>query len=259
MADAPPATVKSAMRTLDILEFLVRQRRPLAAHEVATALSIPVSSLAYLLSTLCERGYLERVGRAYRPGPALARLHPLSAEPTLAERVGPLVRTLRIQLNETAGFFVRRGFEIEALASEIGLHALRYTLEIGQRAPLHSFAAGKALLATMPPAELDDYLAAAPRTEFTSHTLAEAEALRAEIAAIRASGIARTQEEHAPGIIGIGRAAIGADGVAIGAFSVAIPVARFDEDVEERAIKLLSRSAELLAASDGGPSPASPA
>ena len=36
----------------------------------ATALSIPVSSLAYLLSTLCERGYLERSGRSYRSGPA---------------------------------------------------------------------------------------------------------------------------------------------------------------------------------------------
>jgi IclR family acetate operon transcriptional repressor len=249
MADVAPSTVKSAMRTLDILEFLVRQRRPLAAHEIATALAIPVSSLAYLLSTLCERGYLERSGRNYGPGPALAKLHPLSMEPTLAERVDPLVRTLRIQLNETAGFFVRRGFEIEALASEIGLHALRYTLEIGQRAPLHSFAAGKALLATMQPAELDEYLIAAPRDEFTPRTLAEADTLRAEIVAIRKSGIARTQEEHAPGIIGIGRAAIDHDGVALGAFSVAIPITRFDADVEARATKLLIRSAELLAAS----------
>lgn len=254
MAEAAPATVKSAMRTLDILEFVVQQRRPMAAHEIATALSIPVSSLAYLLATLCERGYLERSGRSYGAGPALARLHPLSVEPTLAERVQPLVRTLRIQLNETAGFFVRRGFEIEALASEIGLHALRYTLEVGQRAPLHSFAAGKALLASMAPAELDEYLAEAPRHEFTPHTVAEGDALRAEIAAVRESGISRTQEEHAPGIIGIGRAAIAGDGVAIGAFSVAIPIARFTEEVEARAIKLLCRSAELLAASgEAGP------
>lgn len=248
-ADAPPATVKSAMRTLDILEFVVRQSRPLAAHEIAAALAIPVSSLAYLLSTLCERGYLERSGRSYSPGPGLARLHPLSAEPSLAERVAPLVRTIRIQLNETAGFFIRRGFEIEALASETGLHALRYTLEVGQRAPLHSFAAGKALLATMGEAELDEYLRTVPRHEYTPHTLAEAEALRGEIAAIRESGIARTQEEHTPGIVGIGRAAV-SDGAALGAFSVAIPVARFNQDVEARAVKLLSRSAELLAASN---------
>lgn len=250
MADAPPSTVKSAMRTLDILEFVVRQRRPMAAHEIATTLSIPVSSLAYLLSTLCERGYLERSGRSYRSGPALAKLHPLSTDPTLAERVQPLVRTLRIQLNETSGFFIRRGFEIEALASEIGLHALRYTLEVGQRAPLHSFAAGKALLAAMTPAQLEEYLRTAPRSEFTSHTVAEADALRAEIATIRESGIARTQEEHAPGIIGIGRAAV-CDGDVLGAFSVAIPVARFNEEVEGRAIKLLCRSSELLAASGG--------
>lgn len=254
---APPSTapVKSAMRTLDILELVVRQSRAMAANEIAAALAIPVSSMAYLLTTLVERGYLERSGRHYGPGPALARLNPDSREPTLAERVAPLVRSLRAQLNETSGFFVRRGFEIEAVASEIGLHALRYTLEVGQRAPLHSFSAGKALLATLDDAEFEHYLAAAQRTAFTPNTLVDADALRTEIAEVRESGIARTREEHTPGIFGIGHAVV-VDGTALGAFSVAIPAARFDAAIEDRAIRLLQRAAELL--KTAGVSPEAP-
>lgn len=245
-----PATVKSAMRTLDILEFLVAQGRPLAAHELSTALAIPVSSLSYLLSTLAERGYLERAGRRYAPGPALARLQPAAAARSLGERVAPLVRGIRMQLNETAGFFVRRGHAIEALATEIGTQALRYALDVGHQAPMHSFSAGKALLAAMPPDELDRYFAETERMGFTPSTIVDEAAMRVELAAVRRTGIARTREEHTPGIMGIGCAAR-VDGEVAGAFSVAIPLARFDAEVERRAVGLLTQAAELLGRPEG--------
>jgi len=247
MSSSPPTSVKSAMRTLDILELLVRQRQPMAAHEIAASLAIPVSSLAYLLGTLVDRGYVERSGRRYAPGAALARLNPAAGEPNLTERVAPLVRSLRLQLNETAGFFVRHDHEIEAIASETGMHALRYTIDVGERAPLHSYAAGKAILATFAGRELDDYLRNVPREAFTANTIIDADALRVEIETVRRSGIARTREEDTPGIVGIGRAAI-ADGVPLGAFSVAIPLARFDATIEARVIKSLGRACDLLAA-----------
>jgi IclR family acetate operon transcriptional repressor len=246
-----PATVKSAMRTLDILEFLVAQGRPLAAHELSTALAIPVSSLSYLLATLVERGYLERVGRRYAPGAALGRLQPAAAGRSLADRVAPLVRSVRTQLNETTGFFVPRGHAVEAVVSEIGNQALRYTLDVGQQAPMHAFAAGKALLATFAPAALDRYFAESERRAFTPNTIIAEGAMRAELDAIRATGIARTREEHTPGIIGIGRAAT-LGGAVVGAFSVALPLARFDADAERRIVALLTRATELLAEAEEG-------
>jgi predicted ArsR family transcriptional regulator len=68
MADAGTTTshVKSAMRTLDIIEYVVARGSPAVAQEIASALAIPVSSLSYLLATLVERGYLAREGRNYR-------------------------------------------------------------------------------------------------------------------------------------------------------------------------------------------------
>lgn len=246
MADpAPPPTVKSALRTLDIIEYVVSRGRPLVAQEIAAALLIPVSSLSYLLNTLVERGYLARTGRRYAPGLGLERLQATAPVFTLADRVAPLVRALRIQLNETASFFVRQEWTVEALATETSDHALRYAVPTGGGAPLHAFSAGKALLAAMSDQELRRYFATAERAAFTPATIVGEAGLRAEIAGIRASGIARTSEEHTPGIVGLGRAArIG--GEVVGAFSVAIPLVRFDAAVERRASDLLTRTAELL-------------
>ena len=247
MADtSAPATVKSAIRTLDIIEYVVARARPLMAQEIANALAIPVSSLSYLLVTLTERGYLLRQGRRYSAGPGLERLQAHAPAFTLTETVAPLVRTLRIQLNETSSFFVRRGWQVEALATEPSEHALRYAVQNGANAPLHGFSAGKALLAAMLDDELDRYFAESERRAFTETTIVSESELRADIARIRESGIARTREEHTPGIYGLGRVAR-IDGEVVGAFSVAIPTVRFDAEVERRATALLIKTADLLA------------
>lgn len=234
------------MRTLDILELLARQRRPMAAHEISVTLGIPVSSLSYLLSTLAERDYLARERRTYKLGPAVSRFHSGGAEPDLAERAAPIVRALTRELNETAGFFVPRGFDVEAVASEIGQQALRYTLDVGRFAPMHSFAAGKALLAALPEKQLKLYFRTVEREAFTPATLTDEKALRAALAEIGRTGIARTRDEHTPGIAGTARAAF-IDGKAVGAFSIAVPLTRLTPAMERRIEQHLARAVSLLA------------
>ncbi|MCW2337956.1 IclR family acetate operon transcriptional repressor [Sphingobium sp. B2D3A] len=244
-AKAESSSVKSATRTLDILEYVVSSGRPVSAAEIALSLAIPVSSLSYLLGTLVERGYLLRSGRLHSPGPALARLNPAPEAIPLKDRVYPVLRSVSRQLNETVSFFVRHGENMEAIAGEVAPQALRYTIEVGRLVPLHAFAAGKAILAALDPQELDAYFAAASRAAFTPQTrTAEAE-LRRELAQIAQAGIARTAEEFTPGIIGIGHA-VHVGGSLVGAISAAIPVARATPDLEQRAAVLLTQAAQAL-------------
>ncbi|HWJ71334.1 MAG TPA: IclR family transcriptional regulator [Sphingobium sp.] len=245
MRKAEPSSVKSATRTLDILEFVVGSGRPVSAAEIASALSIPVSSLSYLLATLIERGYLTRNGRSHLPGPALSRLNPGEAAGALSDRVSPVVRSVSLQLNETVSFFVRHGLEMEAIAGEVAPQALRYTIEVGRLVPLHAFAAGKAILATFDEEELARYFAASNRAAFTAYTLTSEAELREELARVARTGVSRTEEEYTPGIIGIGRA-VWLGGMALGAISVAIPAARTSAALEERAMELLKRAADAL-------------
>ncbi|WP_294289221.1 IclR family transcriptional regulator C-terminal domain-containing protein [uncultured Sphingomonas sp.] len=233
------------MRTLDIIELVIARGRPLVAQEISSGLGIPVSSLSYLLSTLVARGYLRRDGRRYAPGPGLERLQVRDHAFSLVDMVAPLARTLRVQLNETSSFFVRKGWELEALVTETSDHALRYAVPPGAHNGLHGFAAGKALLAAMSDDELDRYFRETERTAFTDATVTEEELLRAQVEEVRRTGIARTQEEYTAGIVGLGRAVI-VDGVPVGAFSVAYPIVRHDPELEARIVDLLVKTAGLI-------------
>ena len=245
MAEAPSSQVKSATRTLDIIEYVVAHNRPLVAQEIAVALGIPVSSLSYLLGTLVDRGYLNRDGRRYSAGPGLQRLQARSGGFSLAERAAPLVRTLRVQLNETTSFFVRSGWDVEAIVTETSDQALRYAVPTGSRLPMHALASGKALLAALPDDELDRYFAEAERERFTPATVTGEKALRREIEQIRETGFSLTDEEFSLGIRGIGRV-VTVGGEAVGALSVAVPKARFDEATQARVMLLLERTGSLL-------------
>lgn len=245
-ANTSQAPVKSAMRTLDVIEFVVAHPSGVIAQEIAAALQIPVSSLSYLLATLTERDYLARDGRRYAAGPGLERLRVRRDELPLADRVAPLVRALRGELNETTSFLVRVGDDCEALVTEASAHALRYAIEPGSRRPMHALSAGKAILSALPENELETYLATSRREKLTPHTIVEADALRAQVVAIREAGFASTSEETTPGICGIATPAH-VDGRIVGAFSVAVPLVRFDAAVETRIKTLLARTAAALA------------
>ncbi len=239
-------SVKSALRTLDIIEFVVAHPQGPIAQDIAAALEIPVSSTSYLLGTLAERGYLVRDGRRYRAGPGLARLTVAEAALTLADRVEPLVKLLRSELDETASFMVRRGWEIEALVTEASGQALRYAIEPGHRKPLHSLAAGKAILAMLPEAELARYFAEVPRERHTRLTLVEEGPLRAALAEVRKSGLAEAHEENTPGICGLAAPAW-LNGEAVGAFAIAVPEVRFHPKLAAKAKAALVRAAQALA------------
>ena len=245
MAEAPSSQVKSATRTLDIIEYVVAHNRPLVAQEIAVALGIPVSSLSYLLGTLVDRGYLAREGRRYSAGPGLQRLQASPGGFSLAERAAPLVRTLRVQLNETTSFFVRSEWDVEAIVTETSEQALRYAVPTGARLPMHALASGKALLAALPDDELDRYVAETERQRVTPATVTSEKALRREIGEIRQTGFAVTDEEFSLGIRGIGRV-VTIGGEPVGALSVAVPKARFDEAVQHRVMDMLERTAGLL-------------
>jgi IclR family transcriptional regulator, acetate operon repressor len=241
-----PNPVKSALRTLDIIEFVVAHPQGPIAQDIAAALDIPVSSLSYLLGTLVERGYIVRAGRQYRPGPGLERLAVSPRTLTLAERVRPLVRLLRSELDETASFMVRSGWQAEALVTEASGQALRYAIEAGNLKPLHALAAGKAILSALPEAELQRYFAEAPRPAFTAQTVTDEAPLRAALETIRREGLAEAHEENTPGICGLAVPAW-LKGEPVGAFAVAIPEVRFDPALAARAKAALTRAAAALA------------
>src|SRR5882724_6374954 len=145
--NAPPV-VKSAIRAIDILEFVAAAEAPPAFAEIGSSLDIPNSSLFYLLNTLMQRGYLQQEdGRGYSLGPAVSGLaNAVNAPASWVASVAPLVDQVWNKVQETTSYMERRGEEIECLISKLAPHSLLPVHRVGQRAPLYVFSGGKIIL-----------------------------------------------------------------------------------------------------------------
>lgn len=238
--------VKSAMRTLDLIEFVVARPSGVVAQEIAAALAIPVSSLSYLLATLVERDYLRRQGRQYFPGEGLNRLRLPLGEHSLVERARPVLKTLRSQVNETASLFKLAGWEVEAVLTETAGQSLRYSIDVGSRGPLHAFAAGKAILSMMSDEMLETYFAETKRDRYTEHTICERKRLMKEIELARKAGIAVARNEHTLGITAFATALQHAGTDAPMAISIAAPSLRMTAEAETLIVEALHRTAQVL-------------
>ncbi len=194
--------VKSADRTLAVLEWLATQSGGRSLSEISRALGIPVSSLHAILRTMEGRGWLEtgrdgdhfgigvealRVGSAYsRADDVLAR-----AEPVLDwinERTGEAVHYGRID-----------GAHIVYLAKRESLHPLRIYSSIGRRIPAHAAALGKAILAGHSDEEVRSILGPS-LPALTNRTRTTIDELITDLARARRLGYATETEESDQGL-----------------------------------------------------------
>jgi DNA-binding IclR family transcriptional regulator len=142
--------VKSAARTLEILERLaVAQERP-TLGQLARDLGIPKSSLRAILQTLEGRGWVETDatggrfglgGRALLVGAAY-----VDADDVVAVAAGTLDH-LAATFGETVHLARLDGTDIVYLAKRESRHSLRLFSAIGRRLPAFTTALGKAVLA----------------------------------------------------------------------------------------------------------------
>jgi len=249
--------VKSADRVLDVLELLAERGREMSHTELAAALAIPKSSLSHLLRNLAARGYLRLSdARGYALGPSVTVLARRSVQTfDLVALARPIVDRVRDATLETVGLNVLRDDETECLYSATGTLPLLYTMRIGDRAPLYATSSGKVLLAHLPEAKREAYLARVRFAPFTPHTLRSIAKLRAQLAAVRAEGLGYSREEFTAGIVGMAAPVLNAASEPVAAINVATPSVRFDEAAKTRIGALLKRAAAELTRALAGVAP----
>ncbi|MCC8934964.1 IclR family transcriptional regulator [Bradyrhizobium ivorense] len=152
------ATIKSARRVIEIMEFFDRKRRPIGLKEICDGLGYPVSSGAAMLKSLMLLGYLEydKASRTYLPTMRIAVLGRWVADQLFSEaRMLPLMEELRERTRET----IILGTQSEIRAQYV--HVLRspqplsYSAEPGSLRPLTRSGVGLVLLSTKSDPEID--------------------------------------------------------------------------------------------------------
>lgn len=238
-ADEPFTPVKSADRTLDVLEALAAAG-PLSRTDLAARLGIPRSSLHGILHTMEHRGWLEMdAGRAtYRLGMrSLIVGAAFVDEDLVVARTSPILDELAAATGETVHLGRLVGAEILYMAKRESVHPLRMFSAVGRRLPAHATALGKALLAQRTD---DEVLSVLPATiePITANTLRTPAAVLRSLDAVRTSGYAIDNEEATIGLRCFA-VALPFRSPAADAISVSIPIARLDPTVEDDVVARL--------------------
>ena len=200
---ADGGAVPAVTRAAAILAVLADgQGRPVSVSELARQLGLPKSSTANLCLALESERLVARVDAGYLLGRRLVELGGayLSTVDQIQEFYAACRRQPTIS-GLTARVAVLDGLDVLYLARFDGSQPIRLTANIGDRFPANCTATGKALMAAMSPAALDERLRGRRTLPgLTAKSVTDPAALRAELAETRTRGFALDDEETTPGV-----------------------------------------------------------
>ena len=218
----------AAERVALVLQAFDRPASDLGVTQVAAITGLDKSVVHRILATLVAHGFLQHdaaTTRRYRVGIGVWRL---------GQRYAPARSTLPMIVSQLQRIVDKHGvtgyiaalddIDIVYLALVTGSGPLRVHVDVGHRLPAHRTALGKALLADLPDAELEQRLKAlAARGDVVPGSRAAA-TLRKDIAETARTGIAHNRGEHLENIGAVGTVLHMAENYSALAVSLAFPL-----------------------------------
>ncbi len=253
-------TIKSLDRAMEVFEHL-SMRSGMTLTALADELAQSPATVYRILVTLEGRGLVEfetadqvwNIGsQAFVIGSRFLR------RTSLVDRARPIMRRLMERTGETANLGIMQKGSV-LFISQVETHAnIRAFFPPGTLSPLHASGIGKALLAELPRERLAEQV----RTDleaFTPNTLADREALLADLERIRRRGYAIDDEEKNLGMRCIAAPVFDVHAEPVAGISVSGPSSRMSPaQTGDFAGPVVEAAAELTAAIGGAPARASP-
>jgi IclR family pca regulon transcriptional regulator len=210
-ADAVPAeTIRSfhgdadfvtgLARGLAVLLALSDRRRHMTIAQLARRTGIPRAATRRALHTLELLGFAasDDAHRFYLRPRVLSFSHAyLSASP-LVVLAQPILDRLGESLREACSIASLDGDEIVYLARSASSRIMSPRLNVGRRLPAYCTSIGHVLLAHLPQAELDDYLARVRFFPYTEHTITSRERLLEVLGEVRENGFGFASQQMEP-------------------------------------------------------------
>lgn len=240
--------VKSAERTVKILETLAASPTRLTLSELQERMGYPRSSLHALVRTLRELKWVEadETGSAFGVGPhaLLSGTAYLDRDPALRFAYETL-EDLRTELGFTMHYARRDEAHVLYLASRESRDSVRMVSRVGRRLPAHVTGLGQALLADLTEAEVDALLPA-DLEPLTGSSIVDRAGLHAELDVVRKRGWAFEREQNTEGVACVA-VAVGYRIPASDAISCSMPVHLAAGEQLEQVAEAVTRHTEALA------------
>lgn len=237
----PKDTVRPTIQVLErgfaLLDALAAQPEPVSLKEISRRTGLHSSTAHRILNDLTIGRFVDRpAAGSYRLGMRLLELGNLvKARLDVREAaLGPM-RELHKVTHQPVNLSMRQGDEIvyieRTYSERSGMQVVR---AIGGHAPLHLTSVGKLFLAKDDPARVRSY---ATRTGLTGHTrnsITDLARLERELASVRATGIARDDEELELGVRCMAAGVFDDQGKLLAGLSISAPADRLEESWLER-------------------------
>jgi DNA-binding IclR family transcriptional regulator len=224
----------------------------LGFSQLAARAGLPRTTVHRICRALEQEGFVETDGASghLRLGPGLMAFA-VTSRRDLHTIIGGYLERLSRELNETVDLAVLDGSEVLFVAQHPApVRVLMAVSHVGARFPAHCTSNGKALLAQLPDEEVVRRLP--PRLEIPARgEVISREALLAELAQVRVSGVAYDREEHRAGICAVGVVVSDVDGN-VASITVPMPAARFRESERAVVAALMRTRDEIQEALSGG-------
>jgi len=247
---------QSLARGLTILTLFAEENGELGVRDIARRLDISVTITHRLVRTLSELGFLEqnpetqryRIGfKAFDVGNSYLRFN--SLETIAAPELSMLAHDH--QLNSFLGII--EGKSVIYLMTMQSSAPITVRSVPGTRAPLHSTAIAKAILADLSDAAILKALGPGPLEAVTSHTRTAPLEILKDIREVRRKGYAISDEEYVDGVLTIGAAIRDRAGLAIAGISGSVPRHLHKNSDTPRIGKLLIEVAARISRALGAP------
>ena len=252
-------TVQSIERALSLLEALEDSRGEIGIAELSKRVGLHVSTVHRILATLVARGYARQnpeTGRYALGAKALHLAESYLGQMDIRRVVRPVLERLSQETGETANLVILDRREALYLDKVESPQSLRIFSRIGRRAPLHSTAVGKVLLAYRSKAQVDALLGRGPLERLTRHTITSVSQVRRELEKVHDQGFALDREECEEGACCIAVPIRNAQGDVEAALGISAPTTRLTPRRMEELVPIMLRTGQVVSAQLGfsGPS-----
>ena len=233
---------------IDVITAFNDEHARLTATAVAERIGISRSAARRYLLTLVHTGMAVTDGRVFwltAKVLTLGRAYLDSAR--LPRAIVPYLQHLTAQLQESTNYSVLERDDVVYVSRVNAPRHVTPGFEPGTRLPAYTSTAGRVLLAALPDADLEAYLARVELVPFTHMTVLDKDHLRRELHGIRAQGFGVTENQYELGMRGISVPLKSRRGRLVGALSVSMTVANgTTAEATARCVPALQATANTL-------------
>jgi IclR family pca regulon transcriptional regulator len=247
--------VQSLERGLAVIRAFGPDDPELTLSDVARRTGLTRAAARRFLLTLADLGYVRSDGRRFALTPRVLELgYAYLSSLTLPEIAEPHLERLAAEVRESSSVSVLDGDDIVYVGRVPTSRIMRVAINVGTRFPAYATSMGRVLLANLADADLEAYLARAQIRPLTSKAIGTADALRAELARIRAQGWALVDQELEEGLRSVAAPIRDRDGRVVAAVNVSSHASRASrERVRRDLLPPLLATAERIESDLRGP------